>query len=149
MGARIFLIPSGHGCPRPNACFSRILTALTEVLGRDLRANDPRMSAGCPFPKLTLWADFFVPDFWPTGLFKSVFEGPPLKFRKATKEHLNQRGTKIGVFRVWFRPPFPLILLPSFFAPFSPSGPMPSPTPFSPLHLPPPPSFFDSQKTLI
>ena len=27
--------------------FSRILTALTEVLGRDIRANDPRMSAGC------------------------------------------------------------------------------------------------------
>ena len=30
----------GHGCPRPNACFSRILSALTEVLGRDIRAND-------------------------------------------------------------------------------------------------------------
>ena len=50
--------PSGHGCPRQNACFSRILTALTEVLGRDIRANDPRMSAGCPSQKLPLWADF-------------------------------------------------------------------------------------------
>ena len=30
------------------ACFSRILTTLTEVLGRDIRANDPQMSAGCP-----------------------------------------------------------------------------------------------------
>ena len=38
--------------------FSRILTALTEVLGRDIRANDPRMSAGCPSQKLPLWADF-------------------------------------------------------------------------------------------
>ena len=38
--------------------FSRILTTLTEVLGRDIRANDPRMSAGCPSPKLPLWADF-------------------------------------------------------------------------------------------
>ena len=38
----------GHGCPRPNACFSRVLSALTEVLGRDVRANDPRMSAGYP-----------------------------------------------------------------------------------------------------
>ena len=36
--------PSGHGCPLRNACFSRISTALTEVLGRDIRANDPRMS---------------------------------------------------------------------------------------------------------
>ena len=50
--------PSGHGCPRQNACFSRILTTLTEVLGRDIRANDPPMSAGCPSQKLPLWADF-------------------------------------------------------------------------------------------
>ena len=28
--------------------FLGILTALTEVLGRDIRANDPRMSAGYP-----------------------------------------------------------------------------------------------------
>ena len=50
--------PSGHGYPRPNACFSRILSALTEVLGRDLRANDPWMSAGYPARRLTLWAEF-------------------------------------------------------------------------------------------
>ena len=31
---------------------------LTEVLGRDIRANDPRMSAGCPSQKLPLLADF-------------------------------------------------------------------------------------------
>ena len=31
--------------------------AVTEILGRDIRANDPRMSAGCPSPKLPLWAD--------------------------------------------------------------------------------------------
>ena len=52
--------PSGHGCPRQNACFSRIWTALTEVLGRDIRANDPWMSARCPSQKLTLWAVFSV-----------------------------------------------------------------------------------------
>ena len=51
--------PSGHGCPRRNACFfSRILTALTEVLGRDICASGPQMSAGCPSQKLPLWADF-------------------------------------------------------------------------------------------
>ena len=44
--------------PRPNACFSRILAVLTEVFGRDIRANHPRMSAGCPSQKLPLWADF-------------------------------------------------------------------------------------------
>ena len=38
--------------------FPRILTALTEALGRDIRTNDPRMSAGCPSQKLPLWADF-------------------------------------------------------------------------------------------
>ena len=43
--------PSGHGYPRSNACFSRISSALTEVWGRDIRANDPRMSAGCPSQK--------------------------------------------------------------------------------------------------
>ena len=38
--------------------FSRILSTLTEVLGRDIRVNDPRMSAGCLSRKLPLWADF-------------------------------------------------------------------------------------------
>ena len=36
----------------PKCFFSRILTTLTEVFGRDIRANDPRMSAGCPSQKL-------------------------------------------------------------------------------------------------
>ena len=31
---------------------------LTEVLGRDIRANDPGMSTGYQSPKLPLWADF-------------------------------------------------------------------------------------------
>ena len=44
-------------------CFSRIWTTLTEVLGRDIRANDPRMSAGCPSQKLPLWAAFSFLDF--------------------------------------------------------------------------------------
>ena len=68
--------PSGHGCPRQNACCSRIQTALTEVLGRDIRANDPRMSAGCPSQKLPLWADFsFLKD-------RNIFQDltPGLKF---------------------------------------------------------------------
>ena len=54
---------------------------------------------------------------------------------KATKEYLNQRGTKIRVFRVCFRAPF----LPPFFPhspPFSPSGPFHSPT-TSPLFTSP------------
>ena len=64
---QLFLeIPYGRGRPRlgvmdvrgENACFSRIWRALTEVLGRDVRANDPRMSAGYPSKKLPLWAEF-------------------------------------------------------------------------------------------
>ena len=50
--------PSGHGRPRQNACFSRVSRALTEVFARDVRANDPQMSAGYPAQKLPLWADF-------------------------------------------------------------------------------------------
>ena len=34
------------------------LWALWEVLSRDIRANDPRMSAGYPARKLPLWAAF-------------------------------------------------------------------------------------------
>ena len=37
--------------------FSRISRALTEVLGRDIRTNDPRTSAGYPARKLPLRAD--------------------------------------------------------------------------------------------
>ena len=37
--------------------FSLIFRALNEVLGRDICANDPLMSAGCPSQKLPLWAD--------------------------------------------------------------------------------------------
>ena len=48
----------GSWMPAPTCFFSRILTALTEVLGQDLRTNDPRMSAGCLSQKLLLWADF-------------------------------------------------------------------------------------------
>ena len=63
---------------------------------------------------------------------------------KATKEYLNQRGTKIRVFRVWSRAPFLppffphfscLFLLQALFAlpPLLPS----SPPPFFPLFLTP------------
>ena len=64
--------PSGHGCPRPNACFSRTLRALTEVLGRDIRANDPWMSAGYPSQKLPPWADY---------LFLNLRGHPPQKLQ--------------------------------------------------------------------
>ena len=67
---------------------------------------------------------------------------------KATKDYLNQRGTKIRVFRVCFRTPF----LPPFFPHFSPSFPF-RPCAFSyhfsPLHLPLHPSFFGSRKSPI
>ena len=48
----------GSWMSAPKCFFSRMFTALTEVFGRDIRANDPRMSAGYPSPKLPLWADF-------------------------------------------------------------------------------------------
>ena len=56
---------------------------------------------------------------------------------KATKEYLNQRGTKIRVFRVCFRTPF----LPPFFPHFSPLFPLQALCILAPL-LPssPPPS---------
>ena len=38
--------------------FSRVLTALTEVLTWDVHSNDPRMSTRYPSRKLHLWADF-------------------------------------------------------------------------------------------
>ena len=43
---------------------------------------------------------------------------------KATKEYLNQRGTKIRVFQVCFRTPFLPPFFPSFLPPLSPSGPV-------------------------
>ena len=55
---------------------------------------------------------------------------------KATKEYLNHRGTKIRVFRVCFRAPFPPTLFLSFFPPLSPSGPVHLSHHFSPLHPP-------------
>ena len=68
------------------------------------------------------------------------FTRPPLNFHgiwKATKEYLNQRGTKIRVFRVCFRTPF----LPPFFPHFSPLFPLQALCILAPL-LPssPPPS---------
>ena len=48
----------GSWMSAPRCLFSRILSALTEVLGQDIRANDPRMSAGYPSQKLPLRAAF-------------------------------------------------------------------------------------------
>ena len=55
---------------------------------------------------------------------------------KATKEYLNQRGTKIRVFRVRFRTPFLPPFFPHFSPPLSPSGPVYSRT-TSPLFTSP------------
>ena len=68
---------------------------------------------------------------------------------KDTKEYLNQRGTKIRVFRERFRrapflPPQSPVFPPSF--PFKPCSLSHH---FSPLHLPLYPPFFDSLKTPI
>ena len=67
------------------------------------------------------------------------FPGLPQKFLgwKATKEYLNQRGTKIRLFRVCFRAPF----FPPFFPHFSPLFPLQALCILAPL-LPssPPPS---------
>ena len=53
--------PSGHGCPPRNACFPRVSKTLTEVLSRDVRPNDPRISTGYPAPKTSSLRCFFVP----------------------------------------------------------------------------------------
>ena len=42
----------GSWISAPKCLFFQNLSALTEVLGRDIRANDPRMSAGYPARKL-------------------------------------------------------------------------------------------------
>ena len=54
-------MPWGRGRPRLRVMDVRaqmlgfqVSRALTEVLGRDIRANDPRMSAGYPAQKLPL-----------------------------------------------------------------------------------------------
>ena len=65
---------------------------------------------------------------------------------KDTKEYLNQRGTKIRVFRVFFRAPFLPPFSHHFPPPLSPSGPVHSPT-TSPLFTSPfHPPLFDSGK---
>ena len=67
---------------------------------------------------------------------------------KATKEYLNQKGTKIRVFRVLFRAPF----LPPFFPHVSPLFPLQALLtlpPLLPSSPPPLPCFFDSRKTPI
>ena len=49
---------TGHGCLHPNACFSKVSRGCPKFLTRDVRPNDPQMSAGHPARKLSLWADF-------------------------------------------------------------------------------------------
>ena len=67
---------------------------------------------------------------------------------KATKEYLNQRGTKIRVFRVCFRTPFRPPFSPHFPTLFPP-WPCSLSHHLSPLHLPLYPPFSDSRKTPI
>ena len=87
------------------------------------------------------------PCYCKTSTLSTHLLSPHLDW-KATKEYLNQRGTKIRVFRVLFRAPF----LPPFSPHFSPSfpfGPCSLSHHFPPLHLPLLPPCFDSQKTPI
>ena len=67
---------------------------------------------------------------------------------KATKEYQNQRGTKIRVFRVWFRAPFLPPFFPSLFPPSFPFRPCSLSHHFFPLHLPLyPPLFWLPEKS--
>ena len=72
----------GSWMSAPKCLFFQDLTALTEVLGQDICANDPRMSAGCPSQKLPLWADF---SFLNLCLGVSAFKRPCN--RLAVKKH--------------------------------------------------------------
>ena len=47
---------SGHGCPHPNACFSKVSRACPKLLPWDVGANGPETSTGYPARKLFLWA---------------------------------------------------------------------------------------------
>ena len=69
--ARSFFAPSwGHGRPHVPVMdvrtqmlvFSKVSRACPKFLARDVRANEPGMSAGYPARKLSLWALFFVPE---------------------------------------------------------------------------------------
>ena len=63
----------GSWMSAPTCLFFQDFDRLTEVLGRDIRANDPRMSAGRPPPKLPLWADFSFLSCDPGGLLENTF----------------------------------------------------------------------------
>ena len=71
--------------------FFQDFEALTEVLGRDTRANGPRMSEGYPSQKLPLWAEFS---------FSNIYLSIILKPHRP--KHLNN-----------FRPRFPTLFLSS------------------------------------
>ena len=93
---------------------------------------------------------FYAPTSPPPNAYdqKTVLSGMALgDIWKATKEYLNQRGTKTRVFRVLFRAPF----LPPFSPHFSPLFPLQALftlPPLPPLHLPLFPPFFDSREKL-
>ena len=65
-------------------------TALTEVLGRDIRAKDPGMSVGCPSQKLTLWADFLFLKKGQSGA--KILLG----LRGKSQEKVSRTGAKKG-----------------------------------------------------
>ena len=67
--------------------FSRMLSTLTEVLGRDIRANDPRMSAGYLARKLPLWADYWFLILGPK-MIAAIFS--------PTSENRNRNGRNIA-----------------------------------------------------
>ena len=101
--------PSGHGCPCLHACFSRILSTLTEVLGRGIRANEPRMSAGYPSQKLPLWADFFVLDIEEGQLHghcgrKLLFSTDVTTTQSLAKRLLSSNRSLPWKYNAWARP---------------------------------------------
>ena len=73
---------SFHGCPRPNAYFSKVSRACPKLLTRDVRTNDPGTCAEYPAKKLSLWAVFrssqaggnfhFLFHFFPIFCFEAV-----------------------------------------------------------------------------
>ena len=64
---------------------------MTGVLGRDVRSNDPRMSAGYPARKLPLWADFSFLNYRPQPQYGWDFaEEIPENFRNFSPETLSE-----------------------------------------------------------
>ena len=125
------------------------------LLALDGPSRTVAMLSVCQCPLCPELCSYYVPAFFCANGRVTNRRVPPfiviafpkkncVFFWKATKEYLNQRGTKIRVFRVFFRAPF----LPPFLPYFSPLFPLQalfalppllpsSPPPFSKFSLTP------------